>query len=35
MHAGHDQLLVNLGVASAMVALTVLTHFWGLLACLG
>lgn len=31
MHGGLEQLLVNLGVASAMVALTVLTHFWGLL----
>lgn len=31
MEAGLEQLLTNLGVASAMVALTVSMHFWGLL----
>jgi hypothetical protein len=32
MEAGFGQLLLNLAVASAMVALTVLLHFWGLIA---
>jgi hypothetical protein len=32
MEAGLGQLLLNLAVASAMVALTVLVHFWGLIA---
>jgi hypothetical protein len=32
MEAGLGQLLLNLAVASAMVALTVLLHFWGLIA---
>jgi hypothetical protein len=32
MEAGLSQLLLNLAVASGMVALTVLLHFWGLIA---
>jgi hypothetical protein len=32
MEAGPAQLFVNLAVASAMVALTVFFHFWGLIA---
>lgn len=32
MEAGLGQLLLNLAVASAMVTLTVLLHFWGLIA---
>ncbi len=32
MEAGLGQLLLKLAVASAMVALTVLVHFWGLIA---
>jgi hypothetical protein len=32
MEAGAGQLLLNLAVASAMVAITVLLHFWGLIA---
>jgi len=31
MQTGLEQLVINLGVASTMVALTVLMHFWGLL----
>lgn len=32
MEAGLGQLLLNLAIASAMVALTVVVHFWGLIA---
>jgi hypothetical protein len=32
MQAGLGQLLLNLAVAGAMVALTVMVHFWGLIA---
>jgi hypothetical protein len=32
MEAGLGQLLLNLAVAGAMVALTVMVHFWGLIA---
>ncbi len=31
MHADHSALLQNLALASAMVAVTVLIHFWGLI----
>ena len=32
MHADHSALFLNLALATAMVAITVLIHFWGLIA---